>query len=66
MLKHGENVAKVMGQLGDGGVRAALKAGRGQGLGRARGRARLSLRRRHGAALKPRQGRSEEGDVLQR
>ena len=66
MLKHGENVAKVMGQLGDGGVRAALKAGRGQGLGRARGRARLSLRRRRGAALKPRQGRSEEGDVLQR
>ena len=66
MLEHGEDVAKVRGQLGDGGVRAALKAGRGQGLGRARGRARLSLRRRRGAALKPRQGRSEEGDVLQR
>ena len=27
MLEHGEDVAKVMGQLGDGGVRAALKAG---------------------------------------
>ena len=66
MLEHGEDVAKVRGQLGDGGVRAALKAGRGQGLVRARGRARLSLRRRHGAALKPGQGRSKEGGVLQR
>jgi hypothetical protein len=40
MLEHGEDVAKVRGQLRVGGVRTALKAGRGQGLGLARSRAR--------------------------